>query len=68
MSKQAPIFPGPLAFWFGTSGIETAGMHRHHLAKPSDRMLMTSIANEGVPYPDILAKYAAAFLRYRAPR
>lgn len=34
----------------------------------SERMLIASIVNEGVPYPDILAKYAAAFLEYRAPR
>lgn len=63
VSKQAPVFRCPLTFGLGAPSIKTTRMHRHHLAKPSDRMLIASIANEGVPYPDILAKYAAAFFK-----
>jgi hypothetical protein len=51
------------AQWSAEPVIKTAGMHCHHFAKPSNRVLIASIVNNGVPYPDILAKYAAAFLR-----
>jgi hypothetical protein len=34
-------------------------MHAHHLAKQSYRVLLGQLLNQGVPYPDSLAKYAA---------
>jgi hypothetical protein len=38
-------------------------MNIHHLAQPSDSVLIFMRTDEGVPYRDSLAKYAAAFFR-----
>lgn len=64
---QALVFQAPLAVRLGTLGIKAAGVHCRHLAHLSNRMVSASITNEGVPYPDILAKYAAAFLLRNTP-
>ncbi len=54
--EQALVFQGSLALRLGTPGIKAAGVHCHHLAQPSNRMVSASITNEGVPSPDILAR------------
>ena len=61
--EQALVFQGSSAVRLGTPGIKAAGVHCHHLAQPSNRMVSARITNEGVSYPDILAKYAAAFFK-----
>jgi hypothetical protein len=61
--EQAPVFQGPSAVSLGPPGIKSAGVHCHHLAQPSNRMVSASITNEGVPSPDILAEYAVAFFK-----
>lgn len=38
-------------------------MHTEHLAQPPHRELVLKFSNEGVPYPDVLAKYTAAFFK-----
>lgn len=40
-----------------------AGMDGHHMAEPANQVLRFVCLNEGVPYRDSLAKYAAAIFR-----
>lgn len=63
MTKQPSTFDASGTFRLGTPSVEAAGMHAHHLAKQPYRVLLGQLLNQGVPYPDSLAKYAAAFLR-----
>src|SRR5574343_735459 len=47
----------------GFPGVIAARMNRHHVAEPTNWVLCFVRQNEGVPYRDSLAKYAAAFFR-----
>jgi len=43
-----------------TPGVVATGMHRHDATQTSNRKLLPMSSSEGIPYPDSLAKYAAA--------
>jgi hypothetical protein len=63
MTKQTPALHCPFALRDCAPGIETARIGVQHFAQPSNRVFLSQIVNQGVPYPDILAKYAAAFFK-----
>ena len=49
--------------FIGFPSVVAAGMDGHHMTEPADRVLGFMGQDEGVPYRDSLAKYAAAFFR-----
>src|SRR6188474_1657723 len=57
--QQPLILPLPRRDWRCAPGIVAAGMHFHHPAHASHRMLAFMAPDECVPYRDPLAKYAA---------
>ena len=61
--QQPLILPLPRRDRRCAPGIVAAGMHFHHPAHASHRMLGFMSPDECVPYRDSLAKYAAAFFR-----
>src|SRR6476619_1507450 len=57
--QQPLILPLPCRDWRCAPGIVAAGMHFHHPAHASHRMLGFMSPDECVPYRDSLAQYAA---------
>lgn len=62
-SGQALIFLGTSGDRIGSLGVVAARMDLHHAAHRPHGMLFFMGTDEGVPYRDSLAKYAAAFFR-----
>ena len=63
VTKQAMVFLSPLTLRLKAQRIITAGMNSHHLAQAPHRKFALYFLNEGVPYPDVLAKFTAAFFK-----
>src|SRR5512138_1824508 len=62
-AKKTLVFFSPFRLRFFKPCIETATLDPQNATHRPDSKLATMITDECVPYPDALAKYAAAFFR-----